>query len=173
MKFRITTLPILELEAKSLIDKFTYYPGSSKNIIPMVSSLQEIFDVIISKSIDAFGIKKQMGFNYCETLSGDSIYSAFSYDLVTKNKTSLESYWDNVSPVFYVQLENGVFAQEAGAISTAFYEVQNSLEFSINNRVNYNNKNIITASCHLAFPSWLIKHKLKGIHVKISRNREF
>jgi hypothetical protein len=168
MKFRITTLPILELEAKELIDNFTYYPDSSKNIIPMVSSLQEIFDVTISNSIDAFGIKKQMGFNYCETLSGDSIYSAFSYDLVIKKEAAPESYWDNTSPVFYVQFENGVFSKEDGAISTAFYEVQSSLEFSIKNRVNYNNKNIIVNSCHLTFSSCLIKHKLKGKHAEIS-----
>lgn len=67
-------------EAKDLPSRYQYHQPGTKNIIPFVSSLQDIFDACISNLHTKYGLKNNIIFRLREHEDGAFYYTAYTFD---------------------------------------------------------------------------------------------
>lgn len=78
--FRFYETDSFKQEAKDLPKRFQYHRPGTKNIIPFVSSLQDIFDVCISNLHSKYGLKNNIIFSLSEHEDGAFYYTAYTFE---------------------------------------------------------------------------------------------
>jgi hypothetical protein len=77
----------LTTEVHSCVENFTYLGKVEKTIFPFQSSIQEIFDILVTKAINSFTLGNFIGVSIRENIN-----SEFSYTIITRDTLDLEGY---------------------------------------------------------------------------------
>lgn len=84
-------------EIHSCVENFTYLGTNEKTILPFQSSIQEIFDILVTKAVNSFTLSNFIGVSIREDMN-----SEFSYTIITRDTLDLEGYraalYDGVRP---------------------------------------------------------------------------
>jgi hypothetical protein len=77
----------LVTEVYNCVENFMYLGKIEKTIFPFQSSIQEIFDILVTKAVNSFTLGNFIGVSIREDMN-----SEFSYTIITRNTLDLEGY---------------------------------------------------------------------------------
>lgn len=149
----------------NIVKNFNYLPNLYKNITPFETNIEDIFDLIISTSLNLYGLKEFLRFHLRETTTGEYCYRVSTFTLPAVKGTTT-----SIVPTFDYRMSNRGVMKSKGQTNSGYRPITPDIHsYMRNNTRDRGEKPYSELSIDITFQTSTIeskiKHRLKGNNV--------